>query len=75
MPLLKRKKNIDTPEEYKPALYPSFQVRSSDGIKLSIKEDDIGKDFTATVKLMGINKRSKIGKVETDWSFEVQSLN
>jgi len=74
MPSLKRKTKKNKVEEYKPSLYPSFSIYSSDGINLGIDEKSIGNFYSAKVKLTGVNKRTTNGKQETDWSFEIQSL-
>lgn len=74
MASLKRKIKKESPEEYKPSLYPSFSIYSSDGIDLDLDEKGIGKLYNAKVKFVGINKRTRNGKNDVDWMFEIQTL-
>lgn len=71
---LKRRKSSSKPEAYKPDMYPSFYIYSSDGVILDFSSKDIGKSFNAKIKLTGINKRTKAGKDQTDYTFEVNSI-
>ena len=75
MALLKRKAKSSKIEEYKPSLYPSFTVCSSEGVSLNLDAKNIGKVYNSKVKFTGIDKRTKIGKDKTDWSFEIQSID
>lgn len=77
MASLKRKnKNSSDVKEYKPPMYPTFSVYSSDGYRLSLDEKSLGKFFNAKIRLTGFNKRkSTNGRDDIDWSFEIQSIN
>lgn len=76
MTTLRRKRNKSGKVDvYKPPLYPSFTVNSVDGVNLNLNEKNMDKVYTAKVKLTGVNKRTTTKKRETDWTFEIQSID
>ena len=71
----KNKKSGEGCEAYKPPLYPSFTVNSTDGVSLKLDEKNMEKTYTAKVKLTGLNKRTTSKKREVEWTFEIQSID
>ncbi len=73
---LKRKIRSNKIDEYKPSLYPSFTVQNKDGINLKIDESNMDKEYSAKIKLTGVNKRTtNKKKLEIEWTFEIQAID